>query len=53
MVEQVLGGLVRIIVMDRTIVVMVVLDVFVMLEFMHDRGAISGQQRSPLHGKAM
>ena len=53
MVEQMLSGLVRIIIMDRTVVFMVVLDVFVMLAFMDNQGAISGQQRSPLHGKAM
>lgn len=52
-VQQVLLGLVGVIVMDRTIVLMVVLDVFDMLHFMRDRRSICSHERSPLQSKAM
>lgn len=53
MIQQVFSGFVRIIVVDRAVVLMVVLDVLFMREFVNNGGVIPGQQRSPLHGKAM
>lgn len=53
MVQQVLGGFVRVVVVNRAIVLMVVLDVLVVCQFVRDGGVISSQQRTPLHGEAM